>query len=69
MFDVQCIIFCLWFATDVNECESLATVCDTHATCNNVPGSYGCVCKPGFKGNGTHCSGKISDFTQKTCIR
>ena len=30
-------------------------VCDVNADCNNTAGSYNCVCKAGYSGNGTSC--------------
>ena len=34
---------------DVNECTSRP--CRNGGTCENLPGSYKCKCKPGFLGN------------------
>ncbi|XP_029998012.1 adhesion G protein-coupled receptor E1 [Sphaeramia orbicularis] len=33
--------------TDINECEA-GNVCGQNAVCTNTPGSYHCVCNPGF---------------------
>ncbi|XP_035672719.1 IgGFc-binding protein-like [Branchiostoma floridae] len=33
---------------DVDECENGVAVCDENAYCVNTPGSYKCICKPGF---------------------
>ena len=34
---------------DVDECKKNATICGGDAECNNKPGSYECLCKPGFE--------------------
>ena len=34
--------------------------CHSNATCTNTEGSYTCVCKSGFSGNGTSCTGMIN---------
>nr|XP_039256922.1 uncharacterized protein LOC120333645 [Styela clava] len=40
---------------DIDECASGLYTCDVNAECfNTIPG-YGCNCKSGFIGNGTHC--------------
>ena len=41
---------------DVDEC-CLGGYCHTYANCTNMPGSFLCVCNPGFTGNGTYCEG------------
>ncbi|XP_063057791.1 adhesion G protein-coupled receptor L4 [Engraulis encrasicolus] len=50
---------------DDDECATVERICEDHATCKNTPGSYQCICKPGytstngqdhFKPNdGSHC--------------
>ena len=42
---------------DVNECATGVSVCDPNAECINVVGSYLCVCKNGFTGDGSDCIG------------
>ena len=53
---------------DINECDN-TTACHDNATCTNTEGSYSCVCKEGYTGNGTVCIG-INDFPLKyKCIK
>lgn len=47
-------VFCL----DVNECN-IANNCSKDAACNNLIGSFQCVCKTGYTGNGFTCTGDI----------
>ena len=45
------------FPSDVDECTYGMHTCDdsTRADCIDTEGSYECVCKPGYIGNGTTC--------------
>ncbi|XP_065196283.1 uncharacterized protein LOC135827761 isoform X2 [Sycon ciliatum] len=45
--------------TDVNECIDTPSPCHEHANCSNTIGSFTCVCKSGFHGNGLHCEADI----------
>ena len=51
------ISFC---AIDIDECSNNTDNCDVNAFCNNTMGSHNCTCNPGYTGNGTWCTGKIS---------
>ena len=42
---------------EVNECTTGVNNCDANADCNNTEGSFECTCKPGYSGNGVHCTG------------
>lgn len=42
----------------MDECTESPAVCDGQGVCENTLGSYKCVCRPGYRGNGTHCEGK-----------
>ena len=45
--------------TDIDECIEKTDNCDKDAVCNNMPGSYDCICKPGFVDvDGKNCTGK-----------
>lgn len=45
------------FIIDVDECSN-PSVCDQFATCNNMNGSFSCICNAddGFVGDGYTCS-------------
>ena len=45
--------------SDIDECSSETNGCDENAECNNTLGSYKCICKDGFHGNGTNCKGNL----------
>jgi cysteine-rich repeat protein len=52
--------------TDADECagEGGGNNCDPNATCTNTPGSFICVCNPGYTGDGVTCTeipGEIGD--------
>ncbi|XP_078577626.1 uncharacterized protein LOC144862737 [Branchiostoma floridae x Branchiostoma japonicum] len=40
---------------DVNECTRQDNECNDNAICHNSPGSYRCVCRPGYVGDGREC--------------
>ena len=42
---------------DINECNE--TPCHSNANCENVPGTFNCICRFGFTENGTNCVGKF----------
>ena len=44
---------------DVNECKKNSHKCDKNAECNNTRGSYTCICKPGYSGDGYNCQGIV----------
>ena len=47
------------FVLDVDECSASGSFCDVNADCENTRGSYRCLCKPGFTGDGKICSGMM----------
>ena len=63
--------FCtFWFFfSDVNECETGVDDCDVNANCSNAEGSYRCLCKTGFEGNGTTCQGTGTVKTNRRAVR
>ena len=61
--DYSFFITCIWefFIADVNECaRNESNDCDKNANCINTVGSYRCVCKNGFTGDGKNCTGTKS---------
>lgn len=44
---------------DIDECSTVADICDINAVCKNAQGSYTCTCKARYTGDGQTCSGKI----------
>ena len=43
---------------DIDECGTMTDTCDMNAICSNTPGSFTCVCGPGYSGDGINCLGK-----------
>ncbi|XP_074632222.1 uncharacterized protein LOC141890587 isoform X2 [Acropora palmata] len=41
---------------DVDECTSFPNICGANADCHNTDGSYICICKAGYTGDGRTCS-------------
>ena len=46
-----------YVSSDIDECDTEEHSCSVDAVCNNTEGSYSCVCKPGFSGDGWACRG------------
>ncbi|XP_029438200.1 signal peptide, CUB and EGF-like domain-containing protein 2 isoform X2 [Rhinatrema bivittatum] len=40
---------------NVDECSRGTDDCHPDAICQNTPGSYKCMCRPGYQGDGKHC--------------
>ena len=51
-------MFSRYTSLDIDECSANSHSCDANAICNNTPGSYNCMCKPGYTGDGKSCAGK-----------
>ena len=50
--------------SDVDECSKGSHDCDVNASCNNTVGSYQCVCKLTYDGNGTNCKRYRESFNK-----
>ncbi|KAL9953462.1 hypothetical protein ACROYT_G040884 [Oculina patagonica] len=50
---------------DIDECASGTDSCDSNAECINIKGSYNCICKPGYHGNGRNCE-DVDECTKGT---
>ncbi len=44
--------------TDLDECKTGTYNCDVNTDCQNTVGSYTCVCKAGYTGDGKTCTGR-----------
>ena len=42
---------------DIDECSRGTDNCDLNADCRNTQGSFQCVCREGYEGNGRICTG------------
>ena len=49
----------LFIHADIDECAMDPFLCHNNATCIDTDGSYECICKGGYSGNGTSCIGKL----------
>ncbi len=54
--------------TDIDECSIGIDNCDVNAQCSNTPGSFTCLCKPGYTGVGFNCFGKTYIIVISTYI-
>ena len=46
---------------DIDECLE-EKPCDINADCVNVDGSFGCLCRTGYSGIGSSCTGKLIGY-------
>ncbi|XP_015765172.1 PREDICTED: neurogenic locus notch homolog protein 1-like [Acropora digitifera] len=53
---IPLVAFCNMTTEDINECTASSPVCHVSAQCNNIIGSYQCICDPGHTGNGKRCT-------------
>lgn len=52
--------FSSYYFKDLDECSNGTHMCSPHADCKNTMGSYRCLCKEGYTGDGFTCTGKLS---------
>lgn len=59
MFTIlQIILFLISMdSLDINECARGTDNCNANADCINTQGSFQCVCRAGFEGDGRNCRG------------
>ena len=52
------------FSSDINECLSVADAdCPEETSyCVNIPGSFECTCKEGYRGDGKNCTSRLFVF-------
>lgn len=43
------------YVLDINECDLPSTSCPSNEICQNIDGSYKCVCKDGYGREGGSC--------------
>ncbi len=42
---------------DIDECEEESDMCSGDADCHDTIGSYDCICRSGYTGDGIECRG------------
>ena len=48
---------------DIDECaDASSNKCDDNANCTNTTGSFTCVCREGFSGDGVNCESMRNIF-------
>ena len=61
----DCLNDCTTGCVDADECAMEKDDCSENGFCENTHGSYNCVCKDGFEGNGQLCE-DIDECAQMT---
>ena len=70
--DILCVYVC-FPSLEIDECASDTDNCNINADCINTGGSFQCVCRTGFQGNGQVCTGvsetRVCQCVQFVCVR
>lgn len=61
---ILCNVYNVSNPSDINECVIFPGACQP-GTCQNLDGSFRCICPPGYEVQNDQCVGKISRLTQK----
>ena len=59
------VVITLLVCLDLDECETYNGGCSVNANCINTPGSFYCICKTYFNGDGFNCD---SDPPSGVCV-
>ena len=57
-----------YFYSDIDECTTGAAACDANAICTDTAGSYECVCRSGYSGDGFSCTSKFWFSVLYVCV-
>ena len=60
LVEIFCSTVTLICVLDINECALNIHNCDANAICNNLNGSFNCLCNIGYTENGTICQGNLT---------
>ena len=55
----------MYYILRADMCSDSNGGCHENADCVITPGSFGCVCRYGYYGNGTHCTGKCQTIQSR----
>ncbi|KAK5985178.1 NIDogen (Basement membrane protein) [Trichostrongylus colubriformis] len=53
-----------WKCQDLDECQRGDHTCNRNAVCENTEGSFTCQCRPGYTGDGHHCTSSDTEETE-----
>lgn len=59
---IMCIVYLVMCILDMDECRMIQ--CQNNATCQNLDGSYRCVCREGFEGKYCEKGNDIITFVE-----
>ena len=61
------IALCMYSCADIDECALNQDNCNDNADCVNIPASFQCVCREGYEGSGTICTGINNVWVSYAC--